>query len=136
MTPLRRIALLLLVLPALSLAGCGGAGSDAAGSGTGSSGGTVAAQGAPDSQAATVAATPKLAFAPNTVTAKPGTVRLTMRIEGKVPHNLVFGDAGLGRDVPVISSGEATGTFVFPKAGTYDFTCTLHPGMDGRVVVA
>ena len=137
MTPARRTALALAALPLLALAACGGSGdggSDTGGSGAG--GGSVVAQGAPDAQTATVVGNTQLEFVPNRIEAKAGTLALTMQIEGGVPHNLVFDEDTIGEDIDTISEGSATGTFEFPQPGTYDFVCTLHPGMDGEVVVS
>ena len=129
----RRTALALLALPVLALTACGGGGEQGEAA---AEGGTVAASGAPEAQEATVVGTPSLTFRPETVTAAPGTLALTMQIEGGVPHDLEFTDAGLGDKIPVISDGSATGTYTFDAPGTYDFVCTLHPGMDGQVVVS
>lgn len=129
MIPFRRVALVLLLTAAL--AACGGE-SDEGGGG----GGAVAAEGAPEAQKATVAGTTALQFVPATVNAVPGTLELTLQIEGGVPHNLVFDDESVGADIDTISEGSAAGSFTFPSAGTYDFVCTLHPGMDGEVVVS
>ena len=123
-------AAILLALSAL--AACSG-GSDEPAAGDG---GSVVASGPPTAQTATVVGNTRLKFVPSTVQAKPGALALTMRIEGGVPHNLVFAEKAVGADIETLSSGSATGTYRFPAAGTYDFTCTLHPGMDGKVVVA
>ena len=129
MTPYHRTALALLLTA--TLAACGGDGSDSGGSGA-----EVAAEGPPDAQTATVVGNRDLEFVPSKVTAAPGTLALTMEIEGGVPHNLVFDDEAVGADIATIAEGSATGTYRFPKAGTFDFVCTLHPGMEGEVVVS
>ena len=129
MTPYRRTVLALLLTA--TLAACGGGGSDDDGGG-----GSVAAEGSPDAQTATVVGNRDLEFVPSTVTAVPGALALTMEIEGGVPHNLVFDDEAVGADIATIAEGSATGTYRFPSAGTFDFVCTLHPGMDGEVVVS
>ena len=130
MTPRARRTLLALLLPALALTACGGSGEEDSG------GSSVAAAGPPDAQTATVVGNARLEFEPTTVTAKPGKLALTMTIEGAVPHNLVFDEDTIGEDIEQISEGSATSTFAFPQPGTYDFVCTLHPGMDGKVVVS
>lgn len=51
-----------------------------------------------------------------------------------VEHNIVFqdGPAALGAS-PIMDSG--TFAFVFDEPGTYDYVCTLHAFMNGRVIV-
>jgi plastocyanin len=115
---------------ALALAGCGG--SSGSGS-TAGAGGTVAAQGPPTAQTATVTGTAHQTFSPSTVTAKTGTLTLTL-VRSGVPHNLTFSDPSVGAPIPV--SGPSTGTYRFPKPGTYPFSCTIHEGMTGKVVVS
>lgn len=139
MTPLRRTSFVLLVVPLLAVSACGGGGGgDTASGGGGPSGGsgTLAAQGAADAQTATISGTKKLTFSPATVTAQPGTLKLTLSNTDGVPHDLQFSDSSLGKDIPVVTTGKSTGTYTFSKAGTYQFVCTLHPGMEGKVVVS
>lgn len=68
-------------------------------------------------------------FSPNSIEIEPGTT-VTWTWEGKNDHN-VYGD---GLESPV----QQTGTYqhTFEDAGQYDYECTLHPGMKGRVIVA
>ncbi len=133
MTPARRLLLVTALVALPALAACGGGGDDEAAPSGG--GGTVTAEGPPDGQTAAVTGNQKLRFVPSTVQAKPGTLTITMTNEGGVPHNLVFSDASLGKGIDTFSEGSRTGTFVFPAAGSFDFACTLHPGMVGKVVV-
>lgn len=129
MTSRRPLALLLLV-PALALAGCGGGGGDEP-----STAGAVTAAGPPDAQTATVVSNKSLEFVPETVQAKVGSLALTMTVEGGVPHNLEFSDKSLGAPIPLVPTGSATQTYTFSKAGSYDFDCTIHDGMVGQVIV-
>ena len=119
----------LLLLPAVVLAGCGGGGT------TASTADAVTATGPPDAQTATVVGNTRLKFVPETVQAKVGALALTMTIQGGVPHNLVFDQAGLGTPIPTIPSGSSTQTYTFTKPGTYSFVCTIHSGMIGQVIV-
>jgi plastocyanin len=70
-----------------------------------------------------------LRFQPPAIQVDAGT-QVTWRFEdGSVPHN-VKGDA-------FVSKTQTKGTFAhrFGQPGEYRYTCTLHAGMDGRVVV-
>ena len=54
-----------------------------------------------------------------------------------VPHTVTLGSGKKsepGFDSGLIGPGQ-TFALKFDQAGTYSFTCTLHPGMDGEVVV-
>jgi plastocyanin len=76
--------------------------------------------------------TPGTSFSPQTVTIAPGG-SVTWQISG-ARHNVTFsGAAPTGGNVPDTENGSATRTF--PNAGTYDYQCTRHNGMTGRVVV-
>jgi plastocyanin len=70
-----------------------------------------------------------LKFQPPAIEVPPGT-EVTWRFDdGSVPHN-VTGDG-------FASKNQSRGTFShkFAAAGDYRYHCTLHAGMDGRVVV-
>jgi len=70
------------------------------------------------------------AFDPASITVKVGS---TVRWENKdsVPHRILFTD---GADSTVLA---ATQSFSrkFDQAGTYDYSCTIHPSMQGTVIV-
>ncbi|MCW2983660.1 MAG: amidase [Conexibacter sp.] len=99
---------------------------------------TVAAVGAAASLPTALAATPKQA----TVTLKDISFKkATTRIarggsvtwiwkDGSSPHNVTFARRH--------SRTQKTGTYTlrFATAGTFRYHCTIHPGMDGKVVVA
>jgi plastocyanin len=71
-----------------------------------------------------------LKFLPPAIEVKPGTEVTWRFVDGSVPHN-VKGDG-------FASETRSNGTFShrFRQAGEYRYTCTLHAGMAGRVVVA
>jgi plastocyanin len=71
-----------------------------------------------------------LKFLPPAIEVEPGTEVTWRFADGSVPHN-VKGDG-------FVSETQARGTFShrFAQPGEYRYTCTLHAGMDGRVVVA
>ena len=53
-----------------------------------------------------------------------------------VPHNLTFGDPiDAGTAVTVAPGDSEVIEFTAPEAGEYTFVCTLHPGMEGVLVV-
>jgi len=72
-------------------------------------------------------------FSPQTVTIAPGG-SVTWQISG-ARHNVTFsGAAPTGGNVPDTDPG-GSATRTFSTAGTYDYQCTRHSGMTGRVVV-
>lgn len=88
------------------------------------------AGGAPGSATVT---TPGSSFSPATVTiAAGGTV--TWQFSG-ARHNVVFrGATPPGGNIPDTEAGNSVSR-TFPAAGTFDYDCTRHSGMIGRVVV-
>ena len=76
-------------------------------------------------------------FDPTEISVPAGaTVRLTFVNESTVPHNLTFGDPIGAATAQIVDPGaEETIEFVAPEAGEYTFVCTLHPGMEGILIV-
>ena len=112
----RPLALLLLVL-SFTLAACQ-AGSAASPADT------------PPVRGVTTVDAKDLKFLPPAIEVPPGTEVTWRFVDGSVPHN-VKGDG-------FASENQSRGTFShrFERAGEYRYTCDLHAGMDGRVVVA
>ena len=140
---MRRSLLLLFLLAtgALALAGCGG-GSSSNSSSSSTSGGAGGS-----ATTTTTATTPSgaggaggtvevkmqnIAFAPTTVRVKVGQ-KITWTNEDGAPHNVT---SKSGEHIASSTFGQG-GTFSFTptKAGTIDYVCTIHPGMDGSIVV-
>ena len=48
-------------------------------------------------------------------------------------HNVTFISAGAPAHIPDAINTSVARTF--PNAGTFNYQCTIHPGMEGRVVV-
>lgn len=84
--------------------------------------------------AATVNATPSIAFTPaNIQLAVGGTVTFEF---GAVGHNVFFDNDPVG--APATIDGVNANTSVqraFPVAGVYTYSCHIHPGMTGTIVV-
>ena len=79
-------------------------------------------------------------FEPNGVQIDTGTT-VTWHNVGNNVHNVLptsdgvsFGAAPFGAQADKFGPG-ATYTYTFGTPGTFDYTCTLHTGMNGRVVV-
>ena len=72
------------------------------------------------------------AFNPGSITIRPGE-SVTWSNDDGSPHALVFND-GVGGTVSLSPGQSFTRTFV--KAGTYKYSCSFHPYMTAKVVVA
>lgn len=72
------------------------------------------------------------AFSPATLTVPPGTTVYWVW-GGSAPHNVVFNQAAGGPNSETQTSGQFERAF--PSAGTFSYTCTVHLGMDGSIVV-
>ncbi|HKR94479.1 MAG TPA: cupredoxin family copper-binding protein, partial [Candidatus Angelobacter sp.] len=70
-------------------------------------------------------------FAPNPVTVPAGTtIRWTNRDD--IPHNVVAEDKSFKSKV---MDTDESFTYTFSKPGTYNYFCSIHPRMTGKVVV-
>jgi plastocyanin len=101
---------------AVLLAGCGSSGSSTA---------------APvENPAAPTVIVKDFAFAPTVIHVSVGTT-VTWIFKGQAPHDVDFSD---GIESPIKFSGTWTRTFA--KAGTYDYSCSIHPIMTATVIVS
>lgn len=117
-----RIARIALALAAATLGACGGANGY----------GTTAPPG-PPGDGKTVAATTSLTFTPNSLAVNVGDI-VTFAF-GTVAHNVFFdAQANSPADIAGVNANQSVQrTFTAP--GTYKYTCHIHPGMQGQVVV-
>ena len=70
-------------------------------------------------------------FAPNTVTVAVGTT-VVWTNQDDVPHNVTNPEKEFKS--PTLDTGEKW-EYTFKKAGTFNYYCTIHPKMTGKVVV-
>lgn len=68
-------------------------------------------------------------FQPTTFTVTPGTV-ITWTNEDSAPHTATGDDFDTGR----LDRGDSE-SVTFDEPGEYDYICTYHPSMEGRVIV-
>jgi plastocyanin len=81
----------------------------------------------------TIAATPSLAFTPATLTVSAGQA-VTFAF-GSVAHNVFFDQqAGAPSDIDGQNASVSVAR-TFGTPGNYHYTCHIHPGMQGTVVV-
>jgi plastocyanin len=142
---MRRLLALLLALVALAVvtAGCGG-GDDDDGDG-GNGGGNAPAAEEPAAPTAedggggsggtgpgTQVSMKDIKFNPGTVTIKAGG-KVTWTNDDSVGHDVTADDFESGS--PGGIDGGSTYSHTFKKPGTYDYVCSVHPGMKGAVKV-
>lgn len=70
-------------------------------------------------------------FSPVTAQVAVGTTVTWTWASGAAAHNVTFNDGQTSGD----KSGGATFSRTFNAAGTFNYHCTLHSGMDGSVIV-
>ena len=71
------------------------------------------------------------AFTPKELTVKAGTT-IVFRNRDDIPHSVV---GSKGEFHSKALDTDDSFSFTFTKAGTYDYSCGLHPKMQGRIVV-
>ena len=71
------------------------------------------------------------AFTPKELTVKAGTT-IVFRNRDDIPHSVV---GSKGEFHSKALDTDESFSFTFTKAGTYDYSCGLHPRMQGRIVV-
>jgi plastocyanin len=116
-------------------AGCTSSGSTHSVSNPGTGPGATTGSIAPDVQVRQVQATDGLRFTPSSLTVKPGRVRLTFTVTGKLPQT--FTSRALQVDSGNVPAGHTiTLDLIVPRPGKYHFYSTYHKtqGMTGTIV--
>jgi plastocyanin len=128
---------MLLCAGVLAFTGCGSSSSGDSSSSTPAAPATTSEGGASTEGGASagggVAITMKnISFAPETIHVKVGQ-KITWTNDDSAPHNVT---SQSGEKIASDTFGQG-GTFSFTptKAGTIKYVCTVHPGMDGTIVV-
>ncbi len=125
----RRRTALAVAITAFSLTGCGGAADDGAQAPEQGQATTNSAQ-APSAPG--TVAMKDLEFLPDQLTIKVGD-KVTWRNDESLDHNVVAQKRAKFQSRAFGKGG--TYTFTAKKPGTIDYVCTLHPGMDGQLIV-
>lgn len=114
----------LILLPFAALVACGGGGSDTTGPGPGGGGGSTPV-------ATTSVQMQSSAFTPRAIRVAPSATVTWTNSDGFL-HNVVF--SGTVGTIAEFATGNRT--LQMPAAaGTYNYSCTLHAGMNGSVTV-
>ena len=125
-----RIRSFVLGVGIVALAGCGGSSATSPASSGGGGGGGGTTIGTPPAN--TVYALPTSQFNPTTLNVSANTsVTFTFFT---TTHNVTF-DAVAGRPTDIGNSNGTSVSRTFATQGTFTYSCTLHPGMTGSVVV-
>jgi plastocyanin len=124
---MKTFLLLLLLLSCLALAACGG--DDDGGGGGGGGGGGSSTQPA---SGGTEVSMKDIQFQPGEVEVKAGDT-VTWVNDDSVGHDVTGDDFSSGETGGM--QGGDTYKHTFKKAGTFDYVCKAHPGMEGSVTV-
>jgi plastocyanin len=143
----RTIALTVTAL-AFAVAGCGGSDNNSSDNSSASSTPTTASTPAPSSSSGggassnlKLSADPsgQLKFDKSSLSAKAGSVTITMGNPADVPHGVGIKGNGVDKDGPIVNKGGTSKATADLKAGTYEFYCPVpgheQAGMKGTLTV-
>ena len=122
------VALMALAIAMVTLGACSSGTSATTPATTPATGGSAAPPQSPPSAGATVAEV-NFAFSPESVAVSVGD-SVSFVNKDSAPHDVLIDGQDLGQQAP-----GATVTWKATKAGTFPYSCTIHPQMKGQVVV-
>ena len=130
---MKRLSAVALPLLLVALAGCGSSSSSSSSSSSAASS-TPAASTTAAAGAVVPVVMQNISFNPPSIHAKVGqTVKWTNM--DSPPHNVTYVSGPQFTSSPTFTNG-GTFTLKLTKAGTIAYRCTIHPGMNGTIVVA
>lgn len=139
---MKRVAQVLVgALVAVGAVACGsgssGGGQPGATSGHAAPAPTSVAAGAvaDDAEVAATVRVAGFAYSPATVTIKAGQTVEWVFADGPIPHDVVGTSTNAPDGFASEQMSEGTFAFTFTAPGTYDYFCSIHPQMVGKVVV-
>ena len=116
MTKALLATVVVLALTGAACGGAGGGGSDCTSMNATKLTGTLTTKGS--------------AFSPNCFSVASGSTISVVNMDARA-HTFTVRGTGVDVQVPGGETGKATA----PAPGRYDFVCTIHPGMTGRIIV-
>ncbi len=127
----RILAILAAAATLVAAAGCGSSSSSSSSSAPAAT--TPATSAAPAASGASAVTMQNIAFTPAVVSVKVGqTVKWTN--DDTVDHNVTATKGATFKSGTVGKGG--TFTWKADKAGTVSYVCTIHPGMEGKIIVS
>lgn len=125
-----RLRTIVSLLACVAVAGCGSSSNDSSSKSTSTAAPAASSSSSSDSGGVTIKAA-GFAFAPKSVTVKKGQ-KVTWTNSDSAPHNVTSGDGTIkSKD---FTKGQSF-TYTATKAGTFDYTCTIHPQMQATLIV-
>lgn len=137
---MRQCILAILVASVLTLAACSGSGGETSGSTRTSPSGSSSSDSSPTAGSGVTITLGQTAFVQSSVTISAGQIlHIVDPLESGGAHNLCFGDNGQCDQAAqgpsellapgLMFTPGASKDILFPHAGSYQVTCTIHPGM-------
>jgi len=128
----RILAILAVAAIVVAVAGCGSSSSSTAGS-TPAASAPATTSAAPAAAGAAAVTMQNISFTPPVVSVKAGQT-VTWTNQDSVDHNVTATNGATFKSDTFGKGG--TFTWKAGKAGTVSYVCTIHPGMEGKIIVS